>query len=56
MLNKVCKRKMDKTVEKVVETRCNQNNGDSNTAYTRLKFINFASTIDQVIQSSLQLQ
>lgn len=55
MLNKVCKRKTDKIIEKVMETRYNQDNGNSNIACTYLKFVNFVLTIDQVIQSNLQL-
>ena len=49
MLNKVCKKKIDETVEKVVKTQRNQDDGNSNTAYTCFKFVNFASTIDQII-------
>ena len=56
MLNKVCKGKMDKTVEKVVENQRNQDNSNSNMACTHLKFVSFPLMIDQIIQSSLQLQ
>lgn len=55
MLNKVYKGKIDETVKKFVKTQCNQDNGNSNTACTSLTFISFVSTMDQVIQSSLQL-
>ena len=53
MLNKVCEGKIDETVKKVVETRYTNDNSDSNTACIGLKCGSFASTMDQVIQSSL---
>ena len=56
MNNKVLNKKTEEAAEKDLENCTNQNDSDSNTACTRLKFVSFASTIDQVIQSSLQLQ
>ena len=56
MKNKVRNGKTDKTAEKDMENRTNQDNGNSNTACTGLKFVSFASIIDQVIQSNLELQ
>lgn len=53
MKNKVCNGKTKETAKKDMENRTNQNDSDNNTAYTHLKFINFVSTIDQIIQSSL---
>lgn len=49
MLNKIPEGKIDETIKKVVKTKCNQDDGDSNTACTCLNFISFALTIDQVI-------
>lgn len=49
MFNKVFEGKIDKIVEKFVETRRNQDNDNNNTVCIRLKFISFASTIDQAI-------
>ena len=54
MLKKGCKGKIDKTVEKVVETGRNQDNGDSNMACTRLKFVSFPSTLNKVNFSNLK--
>ena len=56
MKNKVCNRKTEKVTEKDMENRTDQNDDNNITAWTRLKFVSFASTIDQVIQSSLQLE
>lgn len=56
ILNNVCKAKIDKIVETVMETQHKQNNGNSNTAHTSHKFISFILIMDQVIQSSLSLQ
>lgn len=49
MLNKVCKKKIDETIEKIIETWRNQDNGNSNIACIYFKFVNFALRIDQVI-------
>ena len=56
MKNKVCNRKTKEAAKKDMENHTNQNDGNSNTACTYLKFVSFALTIDQGIQRSLQLQ
>ena len=56
MKNKICNRKANKTRRKDMKNCTNQINGNSNMARIFLKFVNFMSTIDQVIQNSLQLQ
>lgn len=54
MIRKVCNRKrIDKANKKIVEIQSNQSNGNNNTAYTHLKFVNFLSIKNQVILSNL---
>ena len=45
-----------KLLKQIVEIQSNLNDGNSNTTYICLKFVNFPSTIDLVILSNLQLQ
>lgn len=56
MKNKVSNKKTDEIAKKDVENHTNQNDGNNHSAYTYLKFISFWSTINQVIQSNLELQ
>lgn len=53
MKNKVCNGKTDEAAEKDMKNRTNQNDGNSNSACTGLKFVSFLSSIDKVIQSNL---
>lgn len=46
MLNKICEKKIDGTVEKVLETYCNPDKSNSNMAYICLKFVSFALSMD----------
>ena len=56
MIQKDCNCKIDKTDKKVMEIQKNLGNGNSNTDFRRLIFVNFPSTIDQVILINLKLQ
>ena len=49
MKNKVCNKKTDKTTKKNISNYTNQNNGNSNTPFIHLKFVNFVLIIDQII-------
>ena len=49
ILNKVCKGKIDKIVEKIVEIQRNQDKDNSNMACTHLKFVSLALIINKVI-------
>lgn len=55
MKNKVCNKKTNKIAEKNIINHINQNNGNSNIVYIYLKFVSFASIINQIIQSNLYL-
>ena len=50
---KIHDRKPDEAAKKDVENKTNRNNANSNISYTRLKFVSFVSTMDEVIRSNL---
>lgn len=54
--NKVCNEKTKEAAEQDIEKYINQNDSNSNTACKHLKFVKFASTIDQVLSYRLQLE
>ncbi len=56
MIQMLCIGKIDDTDEKIVETRRNQGDGDSNIDSKCLKFVNLPSTIEQIILINLQSQ
>ena len=56
MKNKVYNRKTKEDAKKDRENCRNRNKSNSKMPFTSLKFVNFAPTIDQVIQQSLKLQ
>ena len=53
IIQTVCNGKTDETDKKIVEARKNQGDGNSNTNNKCLKFVNFLSTIDQIILINL---
>ena len=48
MIKKVCNKKMDEAMKKVVKTQSNQNKSNSRTANICFKFVNYLLTIDCV--------
>ena len=53
IIQTVCNGKIDKTDKKIVEVQRNQGDGNSNTNFKYLKFVNFLSMIDQIILINL---
>lgn len=46
MISKDRNKEIDETKKKLVNTRSNKNNGNSNMAYTHFKFVSILSMID----------